>query len=40
MATIDLTLSELEEVEAGCRKRLAEMGPAGDLFSGLGDKPL
>jgi DNA-binding transcriptional MerR regulator len=35
---IDLTLSELEEVEAGCRKRLAEMGPAGDLFSALGDK--
>ncbi|WP_349357337.1 MerR family DNA-binding transcriptional regulator [Stappia sp.] len=30
---IDLTLSELNEVESGCRARLSELGPQQDLFS-------
>ncbi|MCA1300356.1 MerR family transcriptional regulator [Stappia indica] len=30
---IELTLSELDEVEAGCRARLAQLGPTGDLFA-------
>lgn len=30
---IDLTLSELDEVEAGCRARMAQLGPLADLFA-------
>ena len=29
---IDLTLSELDEVEKGCRARLVELGPQRDVF--------
>ncbi|WP_417774011.1 MerR family transcriptional regulator [Stappia sp.] len=31
---IDLTLAELDEVDAGARLRLAQLGPTADLFAG------